>query len=256
MSKRTFTALVLIFAALVMAASACGQEEEPPATPAPPARTPGITLPDVRTPLASTLPAQPETEAAPVKTGAKTYSAPPPMTIDPNKKYTATIQMEKGGEFVIELFPKEAPKTINSFVFLAREGYYDGVTFHRVIPNFMAQGGDPTGTGRGGPGYQFESELSPNRRHDGPGVLSMANSGGTNTNGSQFFITFVATPALDGYDAEGNLKPCERRGVSCHTVFGKVVEGMDVVNALSERDPKAAGTPGDAIKTIVIEESE
>ena len=167
----------------------------------------------------------------------KSYDAPPAMTIDPNKSYTATVELEKGGEFVIQLFAKEAPKTVNSFVFLSREGFYNGVTFHRVIPGFMAQGGDPTGTGSGGPGYRFEAEFHPDRRHDGPGVLSMANAG-PGTNGSQFFITFAPTPSLDDR----------------HSVFGKVVEGMDVVNGITVRDPGTAGTPGDAIKTITIRE--
>ena len=187
---------------------------------------------------------------------AMQYSAPPPMTIDPNGKYTATFHMEKGGEIVIELYAKEAPMTVNSFVFLAREGFYDGVTFHRVIPGFMAQGGDPTGTGTGGPGYTFESELTPLRRHDGPGVLSMANAGGLATNGSQFFITFGATPGLDGYGPDGSLKPCAAPRVSCHTVFGKVIEGMDVVKGISPRDPSTAASPGDVMTTIAIEESD
>ena len=151
--------------------------------------------------------------------------------------YTATIEMEKGGSIVIELFADDAPKTVNNLVTLARDGFYDGITFHRVIPNFMAQTGDPTGTGSGGPGYQFEDEFSPNRRHDGPGVVSMANRG-PNTNGSQFFITYVATPHLD----------------DAHTVFGKVIEGMDVVNGFKQRDPGTATAPGEVIKTIRIEE--
>ena len=186
----------------------------------------------------------------------KTYSAPPPMTIDPSKSYTATFHMEEGGEFVVELYPKEAPVTVNSFVFLATEGFYDGVTFHRVLPGFMAQGGDPTGTGTGGPGYKFESELSPLRRHDGPGVLSMANAGGLATNGSQFFITFVATPALDGHNRDGSPKSCASRGVSCHTVFGKVTEGLDVVMGITPREPATATSPGDVIRTITIDPGE
>ncbi len=187
---------------------------------------------------------------------SKTYSAPPAMTIDPNKSYTATFCLEKGGQFTAELYAKEAPNTVNSFVFLAREGFYNGVTFHRVIENFMAQGGDPTGTGTGGPGYKFDNELSPERRHDSPGILSMANSGikgGRGTNGSQFFITFVETPFLDGYNPDGTAKDCTQG--SCHTVFGKVTEGMDVVNGISIRDPQTARGPGDAIATIIINES-
>ena len=184
----------------------------------------------------------------------KQYDALPAMMIDPEKSYTATLTLEKGGEFTIELYPKEAPNTVNSFVFLAREGFYDGVTFHRVIEGFMAQTGDPTGTGRGGPGYKFANEVSPLRRHDTPGAVSMANAGGEATNGSQFFITFVPTPFLNGYEPDGTAKNCAQRGVSCHTVFGRVIEGMDVVYGISVRDPATARTPGDAIQTIVIHE--
>ena len=157
---------------------------------------------------------------------AKQYDAPPPMVIDPAKRYTATISTDSG-DIVVELFADKAPHTVNNFVFLAREGYYDGVTFHRVIKGFMAQGGDPTGTGRGGPGYKFADEFHPALRHDQPGILSMANAG-PGTNGSQFFITYVATPHLDGK----------------HTVFGRVIEGMDVVEAIPERDPQRAREPG------------
>ena len=171
------------------------------------------------------------------------YASPPPMAIDQSKKYTATIEMAKGGEITIQLFAAEAPITVNNFVFLAREGYYDGVTFHRVIPGFMAQGGDPDGSGSGGPGYQFDDEFHPSLRHDSPGILSMANAGqrgGRGTNGSQFFITFVSTPHLDDR----------------HSVFGKVVDGMDVVNAIAVRDPMRQRTPGDAMTTIRIAESD
>ncbi len=191
-----------------------------------------------------------------LKSGSKSYSAPPPMSIDPDKSYTAIFCMEGGGQFTIELFAKEAPNTVNSFVFLAREQFYNGTTFHRVLANFMAQGGDPTGKGTGGPGYRFDNELTPLRRHDGPGILSMANSGisnGRGTNGSQFFITFIPTPSLDGYNPDGTAKDCSEG--SCHTVFGRVIEGMDVVNGISLRDPGTARTPGDAIATIIIEES-
>ena len=165
------------------------------------------------------------------------------MVIDPAKTYTATIEMAKGGEIAVQLFAAEAPVTVNNFVFLAREGYYDGVTFHRVIPGFMAQGGDPTGSGSGGPGYQFDDEFHPKLRHDAPGVLSMANAGsrgGRGTNGSQFFITFTPTPHLDDR----------------HSVFGKVTDGMDVVNAITVRDPMRARQPGDAMTTIRISESD
>jgi peptidyl-prolyl cis-trans isomerase B (cyclophilin B) len=162
----------------------------------------------------------------------KQYDAPPKMQIDPNKKYRATLDTSKG-KIVIDLYAREAPKTVNNFVFLAREGFYDGVMFHRVIADFMIQGGDPTGTGTGGPGYTFEDEVDPAKnphKHDKPGVLSMANRG-PDTNGSQFFITHVPTPHLDGK----------------HTVFGQVREGQDVVNQIQK---------GDTIESVTIEENE
>ena len=144
------------------------------------------------------------------------YRAVPEMTIDPTKKYIATIETEKGN-IVAELYADKVPNTVNNFVFLAREGFYDNTTFHRVIEDFMAQAGDPTGTGRGGPGYRFADEFNATLRHDGPGVLSMANAG-PNTNGSQFFIITKkdGTPWLDGK----------------HTVFGRVTSGMDVVHKI------------------------
>ena len=164
------------------------------------------------------------------------YKTPPPMTIDPKKHYTATFKTDQG-QFVVELFADKAPRTVNNFVFLAREGFYNGVTFHRVIRNFMAQGGDPTGSGSGGPGYQFADEFHPSLRHDSPGILSMANAG-ANTNGSQFFITHNPTPHLNDR----------------HSVFGKVTQGMDVVLAIPERDPGRAKQPGVAIQSIEISE--
>ena len=167
---------------------------------------------------------------------AKQYTAPPQMSIDPTRLYQATLVMDRG-KVVIVLFADKAPNTVNNFVFLAREGFYDGTTFHRVIPDFMAQGGDPSGTGGGGPGYRFADEFHPDLKHDGPGVLSMANAG-ANTNGSQFFITYAATPHLDGV----------------HSVFGRVVEGMDVLKAITPRDPGTATTPGDTIHRIDITE--
>jgi cyclophilin family peptidyl-prolyl cis-trans isomerase len=169
----------------------------------------------------------------------KQYGAPPPMTIDPKKSYEATIKTNKG-EVVVHLLAGSAPVTVNNFVFLAREGFYDGVTFHRVIPGFMAQTGDPTGTGRGGPGYKFEDERSALAlKHDAPGTVSMANAG-PNTNGSQFFITYTATPHLDG----------------AHAVFGRVIKGMDVLRRISPRDPQSASQPGDVIEKVTIAEEE
>lgn len=167
---------------------------------------------------------------------SKQYSEAPEMVIDPKKSYTAIFRTDVG-DFEIELFADRAPKTVNSFVFLVRDKFYDGVTFHRVIPGFMAQGGDPTGTGMGGPGYEFEDEFHPTLHHDAPGILSMANAG-KNTNGSQFFITLVPTPYLNNK----------------HSVFGKVVKGMDVVEKIEERDPDRARKPGTKITEIEIVE--
>jgi len=163
--------------------------------------------------------------------------SPPSGNLDTSKTYRARFKTERG-DVAVELYAQQAPLTVENFVNLARAGYYDGTTFHRVIPDFMAQGGDPTGTGRGGPGYTFRDEFSPQLQHDAAGVLSMANAG-PGTNGSQFFITLVPTPHLNGR----------------HTVFGRVVEGMDVVNSIRERDPMSDPNPGDRIETIEIEEA-
>lgn len=167
----------------------------------------------------------------------ETYDAPPPMTIDGSKSYFATVEMEKGGSFVIELYPDKAPVTVNNFVFLAREGFYDGVTFHRVLDGFMAQTGDPTGTGSGGPGYEFANEDS-DLTFDKAGVVAMANAG-RDTNGSQFFITFAPAPHLNGG----------------YTIFGQVIDGMEVINTITRRDPAAnPDFTGDVIKSITIVE--
>ncbi|MGH2488300.1 MAG: peptidylprolyl isomerase [Candidatus Limnocylindria bacterium] len=160
---------------------------------------------------------------------------PPSGTLDTSKSYAARFVTERG-DILCELYAADAPLTVENFVNLARAGFYDGTTFHRVIPGFMAQGGDPEGTGRGGPGYQFPDEFSP-RHHDAAGVLSMANAG-PNTNGSQFFITFAPTPHLD------------RR----HSVFGRVTDGMDVLLSIRERDPSRDRAPGDQIERIEISE--
>ena len=184
---------------------------------------------------------------------SKTYDSPPPFSIDSANDFSAVFEMESGDKFTVDLYEKLAPKTVNNFVFLAREGYYDSTTFHRVIDNFMAQGGDPSGTGSGSPGYYFDNELHLDARHDSAGVLSMANKGlvnGKGTNGSQFFITFAPTEFLDGFDSSDKPKDCSSD--SCHSVFGKVINGMDVVNSISRRDPSTAKKAGDAIKTITI----
>jgi peptidyl-prolyl cis-trans isomerase B (cyclophilin B) len=155
------------------------------------------------------------------------YDKAPEMKIDPSGTYRATIETDRG-TIEIDLFAEHAPTTVNNFVFLAREGFYDGVTFHRVIPNFMIQGGDPTGTGRGGPGYTFKDEFSGNPYRHETGSLSMANAG-PNTNGSQFFITHAPQPHLDGR----------------HTVFGKVTSGQEVVDAIQQ---------GDSMRSVTIHE--
>jgi peptidyl-prolyl cis-trans isomerase B (cyclophilin B) len=158
----------------------------------------------------------------------KQYASYPAMVIDPAKSYTATITTNRG-VITLQLDAASAPKTVNNFVFLAKDGFYDGIVFHRVIPDFMVQGGDPTGSGRGGPGYRFEDEFAGNPNTHERGVISMANAG-PGTNGSQFFITHVPCPWLNGK----------------HTVFGKVTSGLDVVDAIQQ---------GDVMQTVVIAES-
>ena len=197
-----------------LTAMSCGaSEQEPSPTPGP----------------------QPSPEAE-VKPKSLTYDSPPPMIIDTSKKYTAIMETEKG-TLVLELFAKDAPKTVNNFVFLAREGYYDGSTFHRVLPGFMVQGGDPTGKGTGNPGYFFEDEFSEHGHV--AGAISMTNSG-PNTNGSQFFITYKAVHRLDGK----------------HSVFGQLIEGMDVLLNITPRDPSQNPQfEGDKLIRVTIEES-
>ncbi len=164
------------------------------------------------------------------------YDAYPEMVIDTDKSYQAVIEMADGGEMVLDLFDDEAPLTVNNFVFLANQGFYDGTTFHRVLADFMAQGGDPSGTGAGGPGYQFEDETDNGLVFDRPGLLAMANAG-ANTNGSQFFITTAVPDWLNGD----------------HTIFGELVEGQDVLDGLTLRDPNMAPDfEGDQIERIVI----
>ena len=157
---------------------------------------------------------------------ARQFQSAPAMSINSDARYLAHVEMANGGTFTIELLPKSAPQTVNSFVFLAREGWFDGVTFHRVLPGFVAQTGDPSGTGRGGPGYMIPNEIDRTLSHNAKGIVAMANAG-PNTNGSQFFITHIATDWLDGK----------------HTVFGSVTSGQDVVDAIVQ---------GDKIVTIEI----
>ncbi len=165
---------------------------------------------------------------------AQQWIKPPQLEIDPKKSYSAVLSTDKG-DITIQLFADKTPLTVNNFVFLARQGFYDGTIFHRVITDFMAQGGDPTGTGMGGPGYRFADEFNPSLRHDKPGVFSMANAG-PNTNGSQFFITHIATPWLDNK----------------HTIFGQVSGGMDVLLSIPDRDPSRRDSPAVKLNSVKI----
>jgi len=207
-----FTIIIItMIVILSLAAVSCGEEPETN-TPSPSAATEEIEIPEVK---------------------IMSWDQPPEMMIDTDKKYTAIIETVKGN-LELELFAKDVPNTVNNFVFLAREGYFDGTTFHRVIPGFMAQGGDPTGTGSGGPGYRFADEFSSHKH--GTGAMSMANSG-ANTNGSQFFITYSPQPHLDGR----------------HSVFGQLTGGMDVLKSLTPRDPSQNPQfEGDKIIKITI----
>lgn len=166
----------------------------------------------------------------------KRWDRAPEMDIDPKKNYSAVLHTDKG-DITLHLFADKAPRTVNNFIFLARQGFYNGTIFHRVIADFMAQGGDPTGTGMGGPGYHFPDEFHPSLRHDRPGILSMANAG-PNTNGSQFFITHVPTPWLDNK----------------HSIFGEVTDGMDVLLSIPPRDPQRPQYPGVKINSVDIVE--
>jgi cyclophilin family peptidyl-prolyl cis-trans isomerase len=164
----------------------------------------------------------------------KQWNKPPEFSLDLTKKYFATFKTDLG-DIKVELFASKVPNTVNNLVFLANEGFYDNTIFHRVINDFMAQGGDPTGTGMGGPGYKFQDEFDSSLRHNKPGILSMANAG-PNTNGSQFFLTHVPTPWLDNK----------------HSVFGEVVEGLDVLLSIPARDPNLRGSPAVSLHTIEI----
>ncbi len=170
-----------------------------------------------------------------------TYSAAPPMTIDPAKKYTATIETPRGN-IVVELLPDIAPQTVNNFVFLSRQNFYNGLTWHRVLAGFMAQGGDPQGDGRGGPGYSIPAEFTDKILYDKPGLLAMARSSDPNSAGSQFFITTAPAPALNNQ----------------YTIFGRVTQGQDIVNAIPLRNPDSpadAAKPGETILGITISEN-
>ena len=241
-ARRLLLVTVLLLAALAL--MACG------GTSAPVASEPVVEEP-VAEDVAATATPMPEAEGAtdvepvPVPEGMPEdpqarngmYTAPPEMTIDPAKFYYATVSTEKG-DILVQLFADRAPTTVNNFVFLANAGYYNNTTFHRVIDGFMAQAGDPTGTGAGGPGYEFEDEFFPGLGFDRPGLLAMANRGPA-TNGSQFFVTLAPTEWLNG----------------AHTIFGEVIEGADVLDDITRRDPQQAPDfEGDLIQSVTIEE--
>lgn len=223
--KRLYTIIGGVVAVLIIALIVWQVWPEPEAEPA--ADSTGAAVVEGERPLAALTPAERNNY----------YTAAPEMTIDTDKTYEAIITTEKG-EMRIRLFDDEAPITVNNFVFLANQGFYDGTTFHRVLADFMAQGGDPTGSGSGGPGYQFEDEFDDSLSFDRRGLLAMANSG-PGTNGSQFFITFNG-------ENSAHL-------TGAHTIFGELVEGDDVLSAITLRDPGSA-TPADVIERIDIVE--
>lgn len=215
------TRFVIVTLALLLVA-ACTPAQ--PATPAVPTPAPVAAVNAAASPCAgiqnSTVAVQPS--------GSKQW-AQPEQVIDSTRTYCAILTTDKG-RIVAELYAKAAPKHVNSFVFLARQGYYDGVTWHRVLPDFMAQTGDPTGTGMGGPGYQLPLEVNPTLKFDREGVFGMARTADPNSAGSQFFITFQAAPHLDPNPAQGSAG---------YTIFGQVVEGMNVLRSIRLRDPQA-----------------
>ncbi|MCP4140455.1 MAG: peptidylprolyl isomerase [Chloroflexi bacterium] len=226
--RNTINAVIIIAVTLAVIWIATSAQDKTAAPPSHPADSQPVEPPPAD--------AQPAENSAPVAEG-KTYDSAPPMSIDTNVIYLATVKMANGGEFVIQLYADKSPITVNSFVFLAREGFFDGITFHRVLEGFMAQGGDPTGTGAGGPGYEFVNENS-DLTFDKEGVVAMANAG-PDTNGSQFFITFGPTPQLNGG----------------YTIFGQITEGMDIVHGITRRDPQRnPDFEGDMIESITISE--
>ncbi len=225
------TVLLLALAGAVLAAACTGAKDAQPGSTISPAFLTTVPSP---TPAATGPTSTPC--ATSVQTGGtKTYKSAPPMTIDTNKSYVATIKMDIG-DVMLELFAKDAPVTVNNFVFLARDHFYDGVTFHRVIPGFMAQAGDPTGTGSGGPGYTIKDEVNSHKFLDG--TIGMAKTSAPNSGGSQFFIDYAPQPTLDGG----------------YTAFGQLIGGRDVLNKIEPRDPAAATCPGTKINTIEITE--
>jgi peptidylprolyl isomerase len=227
MTRRLLSLLLVALSAAMVVAAACGGDDDEEELPTP-TENDGVDA-SCATP----------SELVPEADMTKQYPAAPEMTIDPAKEYIATVKTVRG-DFKIRLRPDVAPKHVNSFVFLSRDGYFDGVTFHRVIPGFVAQGGDPTGTGSGGPGYTLPGEFTSALKFE-RGTVGMARTNDPNSAGSQWFVNYVATPNLDGE----------------YTIFGQVTEGMDIVDCLTPRDPSSdpGAPPGDQIITIEISES-
>lgn len=213
----------------------------PEATTPPPTDIPEVIptprIADTPTPAVIGTPT-PQTSESQSGRVVREYAQPPELTIDPEGSYSADIRTNQG-TISVELYAEDAPLTVNNFIFLAQQGFYDGVIFHRVIPDFMIQGGDPTGAGSGGPGYRFRDEIVPSLIFDGPGILAMANSG-PGTNGSQFFITVAATPHLTGN----------------HTIFGRVTAGQEVADSISKVPTSRGNRPREevAIQSIEIKE--
>lgn len=245
--RSVLTTLLILIVPLVLAA--CGGSEEPTATPEPTVAAEAAAPTDTAEPEAPPTPeaAQPAAEAPiasaqvplEIASRANKYPSLPEYTLTEGKYYYATLKTVQG-DIKVQLFADRAPATVNSFVFLAREGYYNNTTFHRVLDGFMAQAGDPTGTGAGGPGYQFEDEINEGLVFDRPNLLAMANAG-PGTNGSQFFITFAPVDWLNGK----------------HTIFGEVIEGTDVLPKLTRRDPSQnPDFLGDELISVTIEESD
>jgi len=238
------TILPLILLALLMVTACSASESQPTQTQdaatAVPTETPAAAVESSATTAPEATPIPPGTRAGDLEPADRVgmYSSIPGMTIDPAKYYYATFKTDKG-DIKVQLFADRAPMTVNNFVFLAREGYYDGTSFHRVLADFMAQGGDPGGTGSGGPGYMFQDEIVPGLGFDRAGLLAMANAG-PGTNGSQFFLTYAPTEWLNG----------------AHTIFGEIIEGLDVATSLTLRDPNSMPDfEGDTLLTVEIEES-
>lgn len=220
--------------AILLALTACELPQEAPTPTAIPDVIPTPRIADTPTPAIIGTPTPVTVDTSDGKS-IRQYSQPPAMEIDPDGNYTADIQTNQG-TISVELYAEDAPVTVNNFAFLARQGFYDGVTFHRVIPNFMIQGGDPTGTGTAGPGYRFQDEIVASLAFDSAGILAMANAG-PNTNGSQFFITVAPTPHLTGL----------------HTIFGRVIFGQEVADAISVARADRSNRP---LEEVVIQHIE